>query len=130
MIDLAVSRVGELALVGKLQGEVGVDSQGRQQLGVLEGAEAAHVGVGQRRAAVRRRRWRLRRSHRRLARHQIFPGHVAYGLRLRRRHHSGDGYRRQKQQSHLHQLHFLHKIALEIDARNILPLVPTSSNAL
>ncbi|KAJ6723665.1 hypothetical protein OIU74_008097 [Salix koriyanagi] len=68
--SLAICRGRKLALGRELHGEFWVDSKGREQVGILVGAEAAYVSVRKRRAAVCRGCSRGRRSHRRLACHQ------------------------------------------------------------
>jgi hypothetical protein len=61
--------VRKFALFRELHGKVWVNSKGREEVGVLVGAETAKVGVREDRATVGRRRGRIWRSHRRLACH-------------------------------------------------------------
>lgn len=43
---LTFRRIRDLALFWELHGELGVDAEGRQHLGVHQGAEAFQVGLG------------------------------------------------------------------------------------
>lgn len=69
-----------MALVGDLDGEVRVHSDGTQQRGVLVAVEAAEVGILQGGTALRRRWWRVGWHSCRQAGLQPIDGHLAYGL--------------------------------------------------
>ncbi|KAG6529291.1 hypothetical protein ZIOFF_011488 [Zingiber officinale] len=78
---------GNAALGRKLHGQIGVDAEVRQQVGVPEAAEARQVGLLQRRAAcLARVGLRLHRADARLARGQPLLGHLAQSLPRRHIH--------------------------------------------
>lgn len=72
----------EIALARDLHGEFWVDPERRQYRRVSVRAEAAHVGVRQRGAALCSWWRRVRRRGRRLAGHQTLVRHVANGLQM------------------------------------------------